>query len=157
MLTTDVNNIFFESVPRGLGSNWMDRMKADYRIFLLMEIWIWNWVLVEFTVSQELLLLTHGDSSVNHRKEIVRRWKPLPEDWWRDNRLRRLSTCAVVNCRKREIDIEWIKLKSCKCPINPVTNPNPIYSHTTLCVTIFYPLIVNTASLQDWFHFQGSK
>jgi hypothetical protein len=49
---------------------------------------------VEFTVSQELLWLRHGDSSWTQRKGNVRRWKPLPEAWWRDSRLRRLSTCC---------------------------------------------------------------
>jgi hypothetical protein len=70
-------------------------------------------------VSQELLWLRHGNSSGTQRKENGRRWKPVPEDWWRDNRD---SLCAVVNCRA------WIGGSStvnCKCAINRVTNPNP--------------------------------
>jgi hypothetical protein len=40
--------------------------------------------------------------------------------------------CAVGNCRVFEIAIvlQVLVVMSCKCPINPLTNTNPIYSHT---------------------------
>jgi hypothetical protein len=40
----------------------------------------------EFTVSEEFVRLRNGDSSATQEKEKVRHWKPLPEDWWKDNR-----------------------------------------------------------------------
>jgi hypothetical protein len=49
-----------------------------------------------------------------------------------------VCVCAVVNCRVCEIAIalELIVVTSCKRPVNPVINPNPIYSHCvhlTIC------------------------
>jgi hypothetical protein len=38
-------------------------------------------VTVEFTESQELLWLRHGDSSGTQRKGNASRWKPVPENW----------------------------------------------------------------------------
>jgi hypothetical protein len=44
-------------------------------------------------VSQELLWLRSVDSRRNRGKENSR-WKPLPEDLWKESRLRTLSTCC---------------------------------------------------------------
>jgi hypothetical protein len=40
----------------------------------------WSLAPVEFTVSQELLWLKHGDRSGTQRNGNFRRWKPVPED-----------------------------------------------------------------------------
>jgi hypothetical protein len=42
------------------------------------------------------------------------------------------SVCAVVNCRVCELTIALYLLvvTTCKCSINPITNPNPVYSHS---------------------------
>jgi hypothetical protein len=47
-----------------------------------------------------------------------------------DSRLRRLST--VVNCRLCELPIalELLVVTICKTSINPITNPNPVISHS---------------------------
>jgi hypothetical protein len=64
-------------------------------------------------VSQEFLWLRHWDSSGTQRKGNVHRWKPLPNDWWRDSRPSRISACsselsyawigdsAIVNCNNK--------------------------------------------------------
>jgi hypothetical protein len=44
----------------------------------LLDYWRFG---VEFTVSQQLLWLRHGDSSETQREGNVRHWKQLPEDW----------------------------------------------------------------------------
>jgi hypothetical protein len=46
----------------------------------------------EFTVSEELLWLRHGDSSRTQSNGNVCRWKPVPEGFWRDSG--RLSACC---------------------------------------------------------------
>jgi hypothetical protein len=45
---------------------------------------------------------------------------------------------AVVNCRVCELVIApyLLVITICKCSINPIINPNPVYSHS-ICVTIF--------------------
>jgi hypothetical protein len=42
---------------------------------------------------------------------------------------------AVVNCRVCELPIALYLpvVTICKCSINPITNPNPVYSHTHTC------------------------
>jgi hypothetical protein len=39
-----------------------------------------------------------------------------------------------VNCRvcERTVMLELIVIASCKCPINPFTNPNPVYILTQI-------------------------
>jgi hypothetical protein len=88
---------------------------ADYRIIDILQIW--SWVAVGFTVSQELLLLSDGDSSGTQRTEKVRLWKQLPEDWWRDSRPRRpCACCSELQSAKAS---QWIVIKDCKCQIRP--------------------------------------
>jgi hypothetical protein len=38
---------------------------------------------------------------------------------------------AVVNCRVCELAIalQLLVVTICKCSVNPITNPNPVYSH----------------------------
>jgi hypothetical protein len=44
------------------------------------------------------------------------------------------AMCAVVNCKVCEsaIVLQLLVTPSCKRAINPITNPNPVYSH---CIT----------------------
>jgi hypothetical protein len=48
--------------------------------------------------------------------------------------------CAVVNCRLLELAIalQLLVITTCKCSINPVANPNSVYSysvHVTICLS----------------------
>jgi hypothetical protein len=67
------------------------------------------------------------------RKENAYLWKPIPKD--RSRRAEREdSVRALLNCILCELAIAplWIVITNWKCPINPVTNPNPksLQSHT---------------------------
>jgi hypothetical protein len=77
------------TVGRNLTSTPIYSVYGDYRTIGLLEIWIW--ATVEFAMNQELLWMKHGDSSGTQRKGNVRRWKPLPEDHWRESRPSRFS------------------------------------------------------------------
>jgi hypothetical protein len=59
-------------------------------------------------------------------------WKPLPGDnQWRFSRLRRLHTCCS------ELQSVWLSISIllfvvmfCNSSMNPITNSNPVYSHS---------------------------
>jgi hypothetical protein len=60
----------------------------------------------------------------------LRCWKSLPDKRWRYSRLRRLSVCCSELQSVWISDSAIISCMICKYSINPVTTPNPIYSHT---------------------------
>jgi hypothetical protein len=74
-----------------------DRSRTTIVLFMttigLLDDWKFGFRVefqVEFTVSEEWLWLRHGNSSGTQKKGNVYPWKPVPEDWKRDSRQRRL-------------------------------------------------------------------
>jgi hypothetical protein len=76
------------------------------------------------------------------RNENVRCWKPVPGGWWRTADWED-SLCAIVKFRLCELLIapEWIAIKNCKSPINPVNNP-----HTMSTVTHYHQVMTICSS-----------
>jgi hypothetical protein len=84
---------------------------------------------VKFTVSEGSLWLRHRDSSATQRKgtsAVGSRYQRTGDD----TADREDSACCIV---LRDLPVVcsamWTILTSCKCPINPVINPNPVCSH----------------------------
>jgi hypothetical protein len=74
-----------------------------------------------------------GDSSRTQRMGKVHCTEPLPDnDWWEDTANWEDFVHAVVKCRVCELAITlWLLVVMfCKCSINPITNPNPVYSQS---------------------------
>jgi hypothetical protein len=73
----------------------------------------------------ELLWLRHGNSSETQKKEICR-WKLLPENWWRQSWLSRLSVCysEMWTVLIHEL-LLLLVVMSCNIPVHLVTNPRP--------------------------------
>jgi hypothetical protein len=59
--------------------------------------------------------------------EAVARQRLVKTADWED------LVCAAVNCGVCEsVIVLWLLVVMiCKCLINPITNPNPVYSHST--------------------------
>jgi hypothetical protein len=74
----------------------------------------------------EKVVVEAGDSSETQRNGNVHLWKPLPNNGqWRVQKTENTSLCVTV--------ILQSVVTSCvlKCSINPINNPNPVYSHFT--------------------------
>jgi hypothetical protein len=54
-----------------------------------------------------------------------------------------------VKCRECEL-VKVLKLFACKCSINPITNPNPVYSHS-IHIKIL-PVFINWWKTQIYLH-----
>jgi hypothetical protein len=99
-------------------------------------------------VRSEKLVAEAGDSSGTHRKGNVRRWKPLPSNGYL--RLRRLSVCCSYGGYLSET-VVIICCYEYKCPINPITNPNPLHSqsrdniYNSICGGHYSSISSNTA------------
>jgi hypothetical protein len=81
-------------------------------------------------------------------------WKPLPDkDWWKHSRLRRFSACCSELRRETEreclyiyiyilaIELQLLVVTIFKCSINPISNPYPVYSHSTMWQYRIYSLV----------------
>jgi hypothetical protein len=84
-------------------------------------------------VRSEKLVAEAGDSSGNHKKGNVRRWKPLPSNAVKTV-TENTSLYVMVICK--------VHHELFKSSINPITNPNPVYSHThtrdNMYICMFY-------------------
>jgi hypothetical protein len=93
-------------------------------------MWLWLWQLSHLrlaAVRSEKLAAVAGDSSGTEMNGDICGSKPLPSSvkW----RMRRLSVC----CSDSDLWSETVVVicsYDCNCPINPTTNPNPVYKHS---------------------------
>jgi hypothetical protein len=81
-------------------------------------------------VRDEKLVAEAGDSSGTQKERNVCRWKPLQKQGLMKAEKFLCAAATVIFGVCPQI-VVVICSYECKCPINPITNPNPIYSHTT--------------------------
>jgi hypothetical protein len=72
------------------------------------------------------------DTGSSGTQGIICHWMLLTEKWW--GPWPRTQVSVWVKCKVKCKVKSWLVTKS---PINPITNPNPVYSHA-INVTIYY-------------------